>query len=210
MTARLHTLRESLKKRAAALTDPRRRFNCQDQNRRSWDERAEAAVNLLSSLLENREASGAIQVADLGCGNERLERILNLRFSRPFVYSGYDLHPQSDDVERLDVERGLPAREFDVVFCLGLIEYLPNPELFLRRLRRMCPLAIVSYVVAGAEGSLQPAERRRRGWRSDYAAPELERMFEQSGFVTQASASVHDGLTALWLIADPEPPHLGR
>jgi SAM-dependent methyltransferase len=207
MIARLHTVAKSLRRSATALVNPRRRFNCVDQDHPAWDERAEAAVDLLTSFLAGDVATEPILVADLGCGNERLRRILHDRLQRPFGYSGYDLHPQSARVERLNVEREMPRRTFDVVFCLGLLEYLRDPELFARGLHEVCSVAVVSYVLADAEGSLAPPERRKRGWRTDYAKSELERVFEASGFAGEAFSSVNGGATGLWLwVRTPAAP----
>jgi hypothetical protein len=206
MVTRIHELGESLRRRAVVFLDPRRRFNLQDQERSSWEERAETAADLLRSFLPVDGAQARLlRIGDFGCGNQRLHAILNGRLGRPIDYSGFDLYPQSPDVERFDAERGLPRREFDVVFCLGLLEYLNDFELFARRLRQVCPLAIVSYVVADAEGSLPPAERRKRGWRTDYTRAELERVFEESRFEREAFTTVDDGATGLWLWAERKP-----
>jgi SAM-dependent methyltransferase len=201
MIVRLHSVAESLQRRAAALLDPRRRFNCQDQDRPGWHARAEAAVDMLHSFLASDPNAGTLEIADLGCGNERLRRVLTARFGRPFEYVGYDLHPQSERVQRLDVESELPERVFDVVFCLGLVEYLRDPELFARRLHDICGLAVVSYVLADAEGSLPPAERRKRGWRTDYSRVALDDVFTRADFACETFATVDDGGTGLWLMA---------
>jgi SAM-dependent methyltransferase len=179
----------------------------QDQDRASWDERAAAAAELLASFPVEVEA-GVLQVADLGCGNERLRRFLAERLDRPFDYFGFDLQPQSDRVERLDVAKGMPVRVFDAVFCLGLLEYLTDPDLFARRLSKACRIAIVSYVVADSPGSLPPSERRKRGWRTDLAKAELERIFAASGFVQKGFVALESGATGLWLWAAGDPRSL--
>jgi len=198
MTPRLQTLAESLKKKAAELVDPRRKYNCQDQDHSSWDERAEAAVGLLASASSELSA-GPLEIADFGCGNERLRGVLSERLALPFQYQGYDLHPQSEHVERLDVKRSLPQRRFDVVFCLGLVEYLQDVELFVRRLADVCSTAVASYVVTDAAAALSSAERRKRRWLSDYTKTELEEIFQSSGFVCEASTTVDNGATEIWL-----------
>jgi SAM-dependent methyltransferase len=182
-----------------ALVDPRRQFNCQNQGQLTWDERAEAAVELLRSCLGRNGVTGTVRVADLGCGNERLRRILDERLQRPFAYVGYDLHPQSEGVMRLDVEQDMPGDVFDVVFCLGLLEYLRNPELFAQRLRDVCRIAIVSYAVADAADALSPSERRRLGWRTDFTGSQLERVFEANGFERDGFATAPGGATGLWV-----------
>jgi len=97
------------------------------------------------------------------------------------------------------VKRSLPQRRFDVVFCLGLVEYLQDVELFVRRLADVCSTAVASYVVTDAAAALSSAERRKRRWLSDYTKTELEEIFQSSGFVCEASTTVDNGATEIWL-----------
>jgi SAM-dependent methyltransferase len=203
MMPRLHSLGESLRRRARLL-DRHRRFNCQDQDRASWDERAAAAAELLGSFPVEVD-NGALQIADLGCGNERLRRFLAERLDQPFDYFGYDLQPQSDRVERLDIRKAMPARVFDAVFCLGLLEYVAKPDLVAHRLSKVCRIAIVSYVVADSPGSLPASERRKRGWRTNLAKAELESIFAAGGFVQKGFVALEGGATGLWLWAAGDP-----
>lgn len=198
-TDRLRSVQGSLRRTVAALVDPRRRFNCQNQDRPAWDERAEKAVDLLRRFQGRNQATDTLRVADLGCGNERLRRILDDRLQRPFDYVGYDLYPQSEQVARLDVEREKLPNAFDVVFCLGLLEYLANPELFARRLRHACRIAIVSYALADAAEGPSLSERRKLGWRNDYTKANVAQIFETSGFVREEFEL--SGATGLWLWA---------
>jgi SAM-dependent methyltransferase len=152
---------------------------------------------LMSPLV--RSNSKAIRIADLGCGNERLYAILNARLRRPFGYKGYDLHPQSERVTRLDVDREMPGETFDVVFCLGLIEYLRDAEMFAQKLRHTTHVAIVSYAITDAATASTSPERRRLGWRTDYTRADLEKIFEATGFERGGFQTVLNGTTGLWL-----------
>jgi hypothetical protein len=172
---RLRTLGDSLEAfggsvlyRTDVLVGSRRRFNCQTQHRTTWDERAHGAVALLRCASGSQHWPDLLRIADLGCGNQRLRQCLSQGLGRPFEYVGYDLLPQSEDVVRLDVERELPSYGFDIVFCLGLLEYLRDVGSFARRLREVCRFAVTSYVVANRAGGLSRAQRRRHGWRTDY------------------------------------------
>jgi hypothetical protein len=79
------------------------------------------------------------------------------------------------------VRRGLPDREFDVVFALGLLEYLSDLEDFLAGLRRICTFAIFSYSVFDSAGPLSEPEREARGWRTHYTRGQLEALSQRAG-----------------------------
>jgi Methyltransferase domain len=189
---------EWLQKKRGSRVDPRHRFNLQSQHRLGWEERAEAAVELLRLLPVQNGRAEAIQIADLGCGNERLRSSLSAGLERPFEYKGYDLHPQSERVVRFDVERDSFSDTFDVVFCLGLIEYLRNAVLLVQKLRDSTRVAIVSYVVADSPSAPVSAVRRKLGWRTDYSRRELEEIFEANGFECESfGPELSDG-TVIW------------
>jgi hypothetical protein len=177
----------------------RRSFNTQDQASRAWDDRAVAAVGLLAAAPAIIPVGERLRIADLGAGNQRLRSVLQAELGAPFEYHAYDLRPQAQDVQRIDVEKAMPELRFDVVFCLGLLEYLRDLESFARRLRTTCGHAVVSYVITDPPGSLSPDERRRRGWLTDFARADLERLFGECGHVREASTLTNAGSTALWL-----------
>ena len=181
---------------------PNRRFNCQDQTKRSWELRAEEAVRLLGKSFDRiRTSDRRVQIGDFACGNERLRPLLEREFGAVCDYQGYDLHPQSPSVERLDLSRGVPARHFDAVFCLGILEYLPDVPAFAVRLRSVCRLAIVSYAVADGSETLLPPERRARQWVNHFTRSEVEEIFVRAGFVKVAFVLTNLGRTGLWLFS---------
>jgi hypothetical protein len=100
---------------------------------------------------------------------------------------------------RLNVERELPPHHFDVAFGLGLLEYLRDPEQFVKRLADACSTAVVSYVVSDAEIALPPDERKKRGWLTNYTKAEVEQIFEAGGFARKRVTTVGDGATGVWL-----------
>lgn len=185
---------------AGALFDPRRRFNCQDQDDPNWDERAIEAARLLAHDLDSHGPTPLpIDVGDLGCGNERLRDALHHELGRPFRYRGYDLHPQSSTVEYLDAQRDLPAREFDALFCLGLLEYIDDLESLAMRVRDICDRLIVSYVISDSSERLTESERAARGWRHHYTQNEFEAIFSRCGLAIENSVRVEAGRTVVWL-----------
>jgi hypothetical protein len=188
------------RRRLMLFIDPKRRFNCADQHDPSWQERAEVAAQLVVGSTATSATTGRLNVADLGCGNERLLPVLQGAFAQPFDYQGYDLHPQSPRVIRLDLQAGLPEQTFDVVFGLGILEYLDDVPLFVERLRAICGTAVISYVTTDLPDSLPPSERRKRSWLTDYTRRELETLFSAVGFNCDDFVWTNAGRTGVWLL----------
>jgi SAM-dependent methyltransferase len=174
-------------------------FNLDLSGSPSWDERAEAAATLLMAA-ERSLPTDTLRIADFGCGDERLRRVLADRLSQPHRYQGYDLLPQRETVVEIDLTRSLPDEEFDVVFCLGLLEYIDPLAPFLARLHGRYPAALVSYAVADPPKPLRRWQRRSRGWRNHYTAAALEGEFDRVGFVRSDFCLTNQGRTGLWLL----------
>jgi hypothetical protein len=185
----------------------RRRFNCADQGAASWDERARDAVRLWRQTRGTwvPEARAELVVGDLGAGGERLRPALADGMPQPHRYLAYDLHPQLPSTERLDVLSEMPDRRFDVVFCLGLLEYVPPGNSFPARLASTCRFAVVSYVATDLE-PLTAEERGERGWVSHYSREQLEALFEAEGFVRDAFTTTERGRSGVWLWSAPREP----
>jgi polysaccharide pyruvyl transferase WcaK-like protein len=175
--------------------------NCGDQLSSSWDERAEAAVSLLRSSVTMRgPAERALVIGDFGAGNERLRGILSGALSFPHEYHAFDLFPQLSTTTRIDLEDETPALHFDVVFCLGLLEYLHDPSEFLGRLARVCRVAVLSYVLFDGAERLSVEERRARGWLSDLTRDDMVAELLRAGFGQQDFVAVNRGRTGIWLV----------
>lgn len=177
----------------------RRRYNCGKQG--EWDERANAAVALVSEHVANREraGSGSVRIADFGAGNERLRLLLQAELQSTLDYRSYDLHPQLPTTTRLDVAREMPDADFDVVFCLGLLEYLPSIPDLARRLGTVCRFALVSYVTSDSPVAIPHEERLRHGWTTHLTAKEIEAAFERAGFRLAGRTTSDGEATTLWL-----------
>jgi SAM-dependent methyltransferase len=178
-------------------------FNLDDAASPRWEERAEAAVRLLAAHLDDirGDSSSALRIADFGAGGERLRRLLAARLSAPYTYSGFDIHPQTATVVELDVTRELPLETFDVVFCLGLLEYVAPLEPFLARLRANYPSLVISYTLFDVPHPLTARERRKRGWLTDYTQAELERQFAGAGLAVRDFRRTNQARTGVWLLA---------
>jgi hypothetical protein len=178
-------------------------FNLDDAGSQRWEERAEAAVEL---LVENVDAlrsdpSADLRIADFGAGDERLRRVLAARTRFQVSYSPFDLRPQTDSVVEIDLGRELPPGDFDLVACLGLLEYLQEVPVFLDRLAARYPAALLSYSIFDHPEPLTRRQRRSRGWLTHYTTAQFEHELEGAGFARVARRVVSQGRTGIWLVA---------
>jgi hypothetical protein len=181
----------------------RRRFNLHLQADPSWQARAELAVEMWERKgrpLHDREPARPLAIGDLGCGSERLRGVLEDRLEDRFTYEGYDLQPQAPETVRLDLGRELPGRDFDLVFSLGLLEYLPDLEWFLRGVAKISRFAVISYVVADSPDDLSDRDRRQRGWVNHNSRRQLSELCEGGGFSVLESLMIEEGRTGMWLL----------
>lgn len=138
-------------------------------------------------------------VADLGCGNRRLERMMAAGFDGPYEYRGYDLCPQSSQTIRIDLERALPAGTADLAIAVGVLEYLGDVPDFLTRLARFAAVAVLSYVIFDGPEPLSRRQREARGWRSHYSVEELEAMLVAAGYSIADRVWVNRRRTVVWM-----------
>jgi hypothetical protein len=178
-------------------------YNLDDASSPRWEERAEAAVALLAANLD-AVAPGdpaSLRIADFGAGDERLARALAARLERDHRYTAFDIRPQRSTVVQLDVRQALPTQPFDVVCCLGLLEYVERLGIFLRRLAEQYPTALLSYTVRDAPNPLSRRERRKRGWLSHHTTADLERELAEAGFVVLDFVAANERRTGIWLVS---------
>jgi hypothetical protein len=181
------------------------RFNLSKQDRPTWQERADDAVAL---WVQNRAdwrppGGGPLRIADLGAGNERLRDVIGAHVVAPHTYTGYDLEPQQPQTIQLDVLSELPSRDFDLAFCLGVLEYLPDDNDFLERLAPRCSYFLSSYVPRVSRKRSEIAERRRLGWIRHLDREAHEQLFRSRGYTKVAATTTIGGQTGLWLWATP-------
>jgi len=182
------------------MNAPRHPYNCDRQG--DWDERAKTAVGLLAKQQEvvRARVRPPISIADFGAGNERLRPLLAGELDTPHEYLPYDIDPQLPTTVQLDVTRELPRRDFDVVICLGLLEYLDSVQSFAASLHAHCHLALVSYVARDNPADIGDDLRRDLGWVSHMADEDLEAAFATAGFSLLATAESDERATKtrLW------------
>ncbi len=178
-------------------------FNLEDAGSHRWEERAEAAVELLVGNVEAicSDPAAGLRIADFGAGDQRLKRVLADKTDLQVSYAAFDIRPQADSVVEIDLSRELPAGDFDLVACLGLLEYLRDVPTFLGRLAARYPAALLSYSVSDHSEPLTKRQRESRGWLTHYTTAQLEHELEAAGFARVAFRLVSQGRTGIWLVA---------
>lgn len=180
-----------------AVKRPNSVYNCSSQSRESWEKRAEAALDLWRQS-KRISADGVYRIVDLGCGNERLRKILEQGFKESFVYQGYDKFPQTSLAIRMDIEKMFPWGDFDVVFCLGLLEYIKAIPFLCECIAHVARQAVVSYAVSDSR-VYTPDEVKYKGWLSHHSSSEMESIFLPYWDV-HSRIAVDGGRTFLWLL----------
>ncbi len=135
-----------------------------------WSERARRAVELLTA---SRPATdSAVHVADFGCGRQTLRALL----PATWTYTPFDYMRRSVDTVIWDLNRGCPDGTFDVIFLLGVLEYLQDPIGLLAQVVPNCHYLVFSY-----HGPTDPARRRRQGWISHLTFELIEKVLAEAG-----------------------------
>ena len=116
-----------------------------------WPERAEAAARLVGFL----PLQPGDSLIDLGCGHQTIRHLLP-KFLR---YVPVDQRARSADCLVCDLNTHYPAGHHRVVVALGLIEYLDNPQRFLRLVSQQADFAVFSY-----NSDPDPERRKRQHW----------------------------------------------
>lgn len=171
-----------------------RPYNCDDQQRPAWYDRADKAAQLIAAL----PAAGAgrtLSLADIGCGDQKLRASL-VRHGVAIRYYGYDRVPQAEAVRPFDAEYDALPSDHDVAVLLGVGEYLDDVPGCLRRLRAGASVLVISHTLA--EPPRSPAELQRLGWRLHVSGDEFEKMLIACGWQPDAHCMTDDGKTRIW------------
>lgn len=187
-------------------------FNTAGQHGESWQARALDAASLWMEARGDWRPNGdrPLRVADFGAGNERLRDVLSDRLGQSFSYFPYDLHPQRPTSVKLNLLEETPPESYDLVFALGLLEYLPPENDFLTRLRSRCRFALVSFVFVGSAFAGGLSEREALGWQAHDDREGFERRFGRAGFARAGARVTNEGQTGLWLWESvPHEPAVG-
>ena len=171
------------------------RFNCRDQTRPAWQDRALKACVLIEKAIEGRRLPN---LADIGCGDCKLSYWL-MQQGIACRYQGYDLLPQSAAVQSLDIQaQSLPA-DYDVVVMLGISEYLTNLPRVLTQLRRNASALVISHAVADQARSSE--DLKKLGWTQHLTRAQFEQTLIEAGWRVVESAITDDSQTMIWRCA---------
>jgi hypothetical protein len=171
-------------------------FNLAGQTRPAWRERAARCAEMI--LQAGRDGREIHTVLDLGCGNEQLQAALVER-GFPGTCKGFDLHPQSPDVTRLDLNHDVPQEDADLVAVIGVIEYLTDAAAVLERLACSFPRLIISHAVRDGAAPYTSEEVEKLGWRTHLSIPEMRALLLASSWSVEATDVTLDRRTWIWL-----------
>lgn len=164
--------------RGRPAQDSAGRFNLVSQTERGWIERAEACVDMIEAA--RRTDPSIVSLADIGCGDAKLQRTLAAR-GVPVHYAGYDLLPQNDAIRRFDLAVDTLGEPVDLVVLLGVCEYLADFVGALSRLRTACRHLILSHVLRSPK-SPSAARLAELGWVNHFTEAELGQALAAAGY----------------------------
>jgi len=165
--------------------------------RERWEKLAEGEAGHWSAraALAAEFLRGESAVADLGCGTMTLEQCLG----RDVAYYPIDVVERDKRTLVCDFNREPPPRTgAGAAACLGLVEYLLEPETFLGALAEDYRLCVISYCTTDLTSS--PEIRRSHAWVNDFSQTQIERLFMQTCWTVERVQQV-DPLTILWRLS---------
>lgn len=149
----------------------------------NWRKRAETAA---------RYARPGDVVADVGCGPMMLERYL----PTGCTYVPIDIAPRDERTIVIDLNSDeLPEFQADVTYCLGILEYLFNPESVLRQLSERSTRLVVSFMPHDDDAI---EDRRARCWASHHTSDEFEALLKETGWSIQERPVIGGDRQLLW------------
>jgi len=143
-------------------------------NVREWKSRAELAMRILADV---KLGSGQ-RVADYGCGRQTLRTLL----PPDWTYTPFDYCERSNDTRIVDFNTTFPSGDFDVIFILGVLEYLNRPTELLAHALRHARFLVFSYNFLG-----EHERRERQGWISCVDVKEIDNTIVSCGEIVGRS-----------------------
>jgi SAM-dependent methyltransferase len=171
-------------------------FNLVGQKSDKWTKRTEAAVALLSYLPRSGKP---LVIGDFGCGDGKVLRTLNEKAGVSFDYFGYDLIPQQDKVTKMDFSKDFPDKTFDLVFSLGLVEYLEKINFYFSNLSKHCGHVILSCIISDT-GHYTKQQATNNGWVNYLSSTDLVKIITENNFEILESKILDNGVTYLAIL----------
>lgn len=156
---------------ARAGAPDRERWRNPSSYKPEWGDRAQLASSLVAD---------GTSIFEIGVGDGTFRSLVKRRCR----YEGADLAPLDDSVLTLDIERDpLPARTYDYIVALGVIEYLYSAPSAIAKMCAAGKNILVSYCCRHpGQLGVYTTQRRQRGWFNDYSEAELDAIFLEQGF----------------------------
>lgn len=134
-----------------------------------WTERAKTAVGMLQQEYDS--------VIDMGAGALTIKKYLK----PDTAYFPVDYCKRFEEVIVCDFEKEeYPNITSDVVFALGILEYISNADLFVEKICNMSNTVIISYNVIEKKGNFHM--RQRNGWVNHFKTIDIISLFRHNGF----------------------------
>lgn len=145
---------------------------------------------IFSKLFKRISADEIHTIADIGCGEGSNLFFLRSQFPKANLF-GFDVATTAIEAARqnvnaefalLDIQKEIPARKFDLVFCSDVVEHLEDDVLALKNIKQITNQYAL---IATVQGRMRPNEKSI-GHVRNYAYGELQRKIEAAGFeITQ-------------------------
>lgn len=140
----------------------------------SWSERMQTAWALFHQVLTS---DTPLQVGDYGCGRQELRALL----PEDWTYVPYDWTARSPDTQVCDLATDPPEERHDVIFILGVLEYMPVPAALLSH-----ALTHARWTVFSCFCGWSPLRAWRQGWRGRLSRRAVERLIKDTGVQVRA------------------------
>lgn len=134
-----------------------------------WPERI---VLTLEALKKHVDMNKTYSVADYGSGQQTLRRLIGSNWT----YTPYDFYKRTDDTVLINFNEELPRQSHDIIFCLGVFEYLNKPYDLLQTIINNAPYGIISYTAFTNEET-----RERNGWKNNLTLEDIESNIKSCG-----------------------------
>lgn len=157
--------------------------NLHNEEASHWSARSISAANYLKDKHS---------VVDFGCGTMNLEKALNPNQE----YIPIDVVARDERTIVCDINSGdIPTPSAEAVACLGVLEYLFKPDIFLKTLSSTYKNAVVTYCVTDSKNPL--TDRREHAWVNDFSQSDIEDILSKSDWLILDSEWVDD-LQKIW------------
>jgi hypothetical protein len=133
-----------------------------------WPERSVKAVEMAKKQLPQP----GVRVADYGCGRQTARTLL----PQGWEYVPFDYCSRTPDTVLCDFTTSLPDGLFDLILCLGVLEYMEEPFRLLQHALEHGGRVLFSY-----NGPTTAERRELQGWKNCLDFDEIERFIACHG-----------------------------